>query len=268
MGYLDSKWIGGGIVDIGLRGGIASTDFVAPPPDPNPLATVTRDGRTGIYRPASAAEWDTVLAEAAIVSGGPSSLWLCQEGDGSLHDSIGVQHLAPGGGLANVYQQAVDGWRSRAVGGDLFFKQNACDIETEKTLLLVYASAGDPCVPTFLGDPGFGAQIANVGVLEAFSAGQSSIGVSVPGDDVHAWITHVTSPGNAAGTVQGFTEAEKLTPISDPTLTGTYVSLGFFGAIRLRVLYAALFRGAAANLTTAQIKTLLQTLAWPVAWTP
>jgi hypothetical protein len=66
------------------------------------------------------------------------------------------------------------------------------------------------------------------------------------------------------------TDQDKLLPTFGGTMAGTL--LGFGGVAggnqcsNMGLVYACRFSGAAAELTAAQIKTLLQTLGWTIGW--
>src|ERR1044072_8995183 len=76
------------------------------------MSGVSRDATSGKYVPASADEWTQTRAAAGILSGNPSSLWLCQT-NGSVDDAIGAVTLSESGVVS--YQQSVTGWAGQGV---------------------------------------------------------------------------------------------------------------------------------------------------------
>lgn len=80
------------------------------------LSGVTQDSLSGIYFPASASEWTSVLAQAADTVGGPLSHYNCQDASGVLTDAIGGINLTAGGTAAS-YRAAVTGTARVGVAG-------------------------------------------------------------------------------------------------------------------------------------------------------
>lgn len=81
----------------------------------NPLAGVTRDATSLVYRPQTAAEWNTVLAAAGASALTPIFGLNCQVASGNLVTTFGGAGFngVVGGTLA--YQQAVTGWTAQCV---------------------------------------------------------------------------------------------------------------------------------------------------------
>lgn len=82
---------------------------------PDPLAGVTRDAASTIYRPQTAAEWNTVLTAAGAAALTPIFGLNCQVASGDLLNTFGSSGFngIVGGTLA--YQQAVPGWTATCV---------------------------------------------------------------------------------------------------------------------------------------------------------
>ena len=78
-----------------------------------PMAGVSQDATSLIFRPSSLDQWATTLSVAGITSGTPSGLWLCQEASGNLADSIGPNPLVVTG--APTYDVANAGWSTLSV---------------------------------------------------------------------------------------------------------------------------------------------------------
>lgn len=247
----------------------------------NPMTSVTRDATSLIYCPATAAEWTTTMSVAGLSSGNPSLLWLSQEASGDLTDSIGT---FTGTASGWNYQQAVTGWTRSAVSADVASARiifNAAaglpDINTASCLVLTYhsfpaveAPAGYYSLVTM--GPTFGSQIAanisGTAKLTAVVDPNSAAGAADPRNAVHPIVIRVNRTGGNAAV---YTDQEKLTAALDATPTGKKIAIGgdnvnYWTEDGGGYLYTAAFFNAAAELSDAQVKTLLQTLGWTVAW--
>ena len=264
---------------VGTRDGVAlgiSGDPVGPD---NGMSSVTRDALSGIFCPASTGEWTTTLTTAGQ-SGNPLSTWLCQEASGNLADSLAANTLTITG-ASWAYRQAVTGWSRLAVTlPDAASNHNAQntttvpDVSTTSVLLMLYVSF--PAVA-----PAAGRRIARLdsttGAIAAITSspvvqcltqgtgGTTASGISSPLGAVRPVIIAVN---RTAGTAKVYTNQDKVTGTQ-----GTYAGLAVgFGsssslAMNMGVLYGALFSGANAERTDAQVKSLLTTLGWSPAWT-
>jgi len=67
----------------------------------------------------------------------------------------------------------------------------------------------------------------------------------------------------------GFTDVDKLLPTLSGSVAGQQVAIGNykFGTPNMLVSYGILLFGASAELTAAQIKSLLVALGWTITWT-
>ncbi len=236
----------------------------------NPMAGVARDLLSGIYCPANAAQWASVLAVAGITTGGPSMLWLCQEASGNLADSIGAFTGVASGTVG--YNQAEAGWTRTAVsvtdGVAGAFATTVPEGSTTSALSLAYvnvvASAGTrQAIGMHTGtNSRFNATAADR--PQAVSNANTVSGVSSHQGAVRPCVLrhNVT-----ATTAMGCNNVEKLAPAFG-ALAGTTFQLA--GSSRLpptmRANYVVNFHGAAAEMTDAKLKTLLQTLGWSIAW--
>lgn len=245
------------------------------------MASVSRDAASGIYCPANAAEWATTLSVAGILSGGPSLLWALQEAAGNVADSIGAFTGTASGTL--VYQSAVAGWTRKGIlttTGVAGLIQSVAaglpDLSTSNFLALTYVKFGANPATTrsvLQMGPTFATRGAvehpATDVLRVFdTTNQSATGVVSPASLAKPLVLRVN---RTATLVTGFSDVEKLSPTWDATLAGKGLSLGgdnvqtwFPGADSF--MYLVGFFNAAAQLTDAQVKTLLQTLGWTVTW--
>lgn len=239
------------------------------------LSTVSRDATSGIYCPANAAEWATVMGVAGVTTGGPSATYLFQDASGSPADSIGSFTLTVNG-TAPTYRAAVLGW-SRA----------SIVIADGATTNLRNTDAGLPDISTASMSILMYSKIANAGAIRA----RGALGTTFIGDAVAASgaaSIRVTGDGTQDGAVDstGAVRPTWLTinrTTSSETLVNDLekVSLAFSGAptgksVRFgsstnapglcNYLYGALFFSGAAELTDAQRKRVLQVLGWAIPW--
>jgi hypothetical protein len=255
----------------GLRVGINPTDGPV-----DPLASVAQDATSGIYCPANAAQWSALLGVAGIASGAPASAWLCQEASGNLADSIGAAPLAAVG-LSHLYQQTVTGWSRKAMGlnnlNHRFERAGFANTATTSVLLLAYVqNLSTPAASS--GIAGMGTSTTQYGaVLIAGSTTVRARSTNLQDSAANAFGTNTVRPVAMLVDVTGsrtrfYTDAFKLSP-AYAACAGQLLTLGAPGggtAISGRYLYAAAFTGAAAELSDAQVKTLLQTLGWTIPW--
>lgn len=237
----------------------------------------TVDATSGKGVPINGAQWTSVMSSAGIVSGIPSSLWLCQEASGALADSIGAISLTAWNSPA--YQQPIAGWSRLAVAADdsvdAFYSIGTGNTATTSYALLAYValsaapSAARPILSIGGGVGDADIRRAVVTTAPVYSArGNGGVvtvdGASSPGTSVRPVVLLFN---RATSTFAVLTDQEKLTTVWVNPVDGTsqYMSL-FDGCETGRILYAALFSGTAAQLSAAQIKTLLQTLGWTIPW--
>lgn len=257
----------------GMRAGVAvgvSADQLTAPS--GSLATVTRDATSLKYVPASLAEWNQVMAVAGIGSGGPGLLWLCQDVSGNLADSI---DSLPGtvSGTPILYQQPVTGWtRLGITGADAgtaiadSSSASLPDPATAATMIISYAVITVAPVAVrqidLIGTANVGTnRVSTTPRFQGVSGGSAITGAVDPTGAVRPFV-FIDDP--IAARCAAYTDQEKLVPTRAAT-TGkrSRFNFGFVGSL----LYRAQFNGASAQLTDAQIKTLLQTLGWTIAWT-
>ena len=241
------------------------------------MSGVTKDATSGIYTPATLAEWTTTMAAAGISSGNPSLLWLLQEASGSVADSIGT-FTGTAGGTGATYANAVTGWSRKGVGttGDnqtAFWNNNSASLPslaTQSQLALVYAIVTSaPAANRDLFHMANTTVIAG-GITSAnhprIAAGATTaIGTSDAHGVVKPWVLKHDHTNSAQVL---YTDTEKL-PVTFTALSGQVFRVGGGAATAPAAvwLYACSFFLGAAELTDAQVKKLLQTLGWTVAWT-
>lgn len=246
----------------------------------NPMAGVTQDATSSKYVPANATEWNTTRAAAGISSGNPTSLYLCQEGSGNLADTLSTNTLTPFNNP--TYAQAVTGWTRTAVGSndgsDAFTCSTIGNPAAESYLVLAYIKlTGVPGATAPVLSVGSGAGVADrrhaaattapVYNARDFNAATINVnGTSDPSTTVRPVVLLINRAGSEFSVL---TDQDKiLTSWTAPSSgTNSYFSIAD-GCPACQFLYVALFSGAAAELTRTQIKTLLTTLGWSIAWSP
>lgn len=238
------------------------------------MAAVTQDASSGKYVPSTAGEWTSTMAAAGITSGNPFSGWLLQEASGSPADFLGAATLTNAGTMA--YQGAVPGWTRVSmwnnIDGGAYRITNTVDtalpdLTAESSLVLIYATitsapAADRGV-ILTGD--IRAEVTSANMPKLTHGATSATGSANLTDAVRPWVLQYN---RAASTCELFTDLEKLSIAfaASGATKRIFFGDGFQPAAVWKILYGVHFKGAAAELTDAQIRTLLQTLNWTVAW--
>lgn len=256
----------------GLRVGLRSE--LNPGGVVDPMAGVTKDGSSNIYCPANASEWTTAMAAAGLATGNPSSVWNCQEASGNLTDAIGSIALTVTG--SPTFQQAISGWARKGITYPLSTTARHTNSTTApsagSTSLLMLLYALPPSA-----DVGLTRSLCQVGTTAELRCNTSSPtrmtvvnGATTAG--AGAFLGTSVRPillryNRTATTVTGFSDIEKIVG-TYAAATGPIVGFPSNGAqsMGFSALYAALFDGAAAELTDAQVKTLLTQLGWSIPW--
>lgn len=225
---------------------------------------VTRDS-SGKYIPQSAGEWTALMAAAGLATGNPSSLWKMQEASGDLADSVGSLTFTATG--SPLYQQSVSGWSSKAVAlveaGPSFFSTTPV-LAGVSFLGIFYVVTGTPSTARVVVEhPDLYAELNAVPQYRSNGGSLVTGSVTVPAG-AHALALSYNSGGGAEGV---YWEGEKIQS-AIVTFGNAPVRLGHEagGGAPMSVLYGAAFTGTAAELTPTQIKALLTTLGWTVAW--
>jgi PKD repeat protein len=242
----------------------------------------TVDATSSKGRPATGAEFAAFLAaNSGTLSAwsSPTSLYTCQDAASPLADQIGAFSLAMSG-TGDAYQQAISGWDAKAAtltdgtaAGWRSLSASLPDISTTSILVLAYVRmpASAPAATRILALVG-GAVTANVrlvggtGVFSTVSGANAASGAT---NMAGAGVVPVVLKVDRTGSIQtAYSLSEKLSPTFGVTMTGKSAYLGSNGAAAaVGYLWAARWDGAAAERTDAQIKALLQALAWSPTWT-
>ncbi len=271
-GYLEIQTAGVWTYDPYIAGpGEALSAEIAP--------AFTVDATSGKGVPADSTEWTNCLAAAGIGTGNPSSLWLCQDASGNLAAAIGSFAIENPSGT-RTYQQAVSGWTRDAVaftGTDGRFRSLNAGLpnpsSTSVMWLLLYGHPTTPAAQRTLFVPGVDSSYVQLdittGNLLKFTVGGAN--EQTAANALSGVTPIIFQSDRTASATRIYTHNDKLIP--------TYANMDsdkdvWFGdsinaaPLDGQLLYIALFTGGAAEMTTTQVKTLLQTLGWTVGWSP
>jgi hypothetical protein len=191
-------------------------------------------------------------------------------------DSIGVVSLSGPSGSAN---NPVAGW-SRTAFGTADGTANGCstvaiaNLSTTSYALLAYvALTGTPAGARSVFGFGSAGDHRYVGVTTTpryqagIYLGATADGTGTPGSDVRPVLLLVDRTGSR---LRVYTDQEVITlawaaPVAGSALLNFGDQIGV-GSAPAYFLYAAGFSGAAAEMSDASVRSLLQTLGWTVAW--
>lgn len=258
---------------VGIAAGVEGDELTPPVPGGGPIPGVTIDATSSKYMPQNAAEWTALMAAAGLATGNPSSTWLFQQAAGNTADTIGAVTLTPLNWT--LFQQAVAGWTAKCIRGvDATANSSHTNTTTAPnaslTSTLVLAYCDIPAAPAAIRDVlcmGNNTDVRfNTNGKLRLVAGASADLVNVAASTVQPLILRVNL---TASTVSVFTTQEKFAGTFVAPQNTIRVSFGgiFSPVPAIGYLYGAQFTGAAAELTDAQVKTLLQTLNWTIPWT-
>ncbi len=256
-------FVGGGFVGRGVFGVPAD-------------AGVDRDATSSKYVPSSAAQF-TALGLTA-----PSSIWLLQMASGNASDSVGSLTLT----AANTpqYQQSATGWTRVGVGftdaSGMRFTAAAGvgpDPTTTSTLWLYYVVIRtEPTATRLLGGATRCDQSSDM-VRMGFSpsAGTSRLNVNCDGVGANGTLDHpagshpfVLKYDRTNSACVAFSEVDKSTTTYSGAVLDGAKGIGSNSTPDMVCVYAAMWSGAAAEMSNATIKTMLTTLGWSPTWTP
>lgn len=243
-----------------------------------PMSGITRDATSGIFTPQTAAEWSIVLGLARVTSGAPSAVYGFQEASGNIADAVGGFSLV-NTGAAPTYQSAVTGWSRKSIltvdGGSTSFRNTSAslpDISTASCSILAYLNVtGSGVVRTLfsLGTTGAflvsAVNASNTPSLRISSGGGVADGAQGIGGAVRPiWLTI----NRTVNTETLSDDRERIVNTFSGIPSGKQITMGSSASLTANCayLYAAAFFGAAAELTTAQQRAVLQVLGWTIAW--
>ena len=237
---------------------------------------VTADATSGLKIPQTGAEW-TALAVSGVAAA--DSIWRCQEASGVLADSGANATPTPltlsGTG---TYANVVTGWASKGLatadGVNGSWKTTggaAANPASASQLMLGYILVSN--TPT-----------VNRDVMEFYASGALAVRITVtPRTALKVGGGATTGTNSPVGSVRPFVMKYDHTGLAvalytdQEKLIGTYaaqasisIGLGGFNAASpptANYLYAAAWYGAAAEMSDATIKAMLQALGWTIPWT-
>lgn len=239
-----------------------------------------KDATSGIYVPANATEWGSVLSTAGITSGGPSFLWLMQDTASPESEVMGTGVTLATSGTAGTFAAAVSGWSRKGW-------QSAGDGVTSR-LLSTSTSLPNPASASAL-------MLGYIAILTPPAAQRQALfaigGSSTTGARAEVTTTpaivgiddsnSVTGTANMGAVVRPvaikydrtnsvctvYTNQEKVSP-TFAAGSGQALVVGYTSTTSPNMWcgYLTLFTGSAAELTDAQVRSLLQTLGWTVGW--
>lgn len=261
-------------LNVGPRVGIAvgASENEIAPPAPGGIAGVTEDPTNANYYPANAAEWTLFMAAIGLSTGNPSSVWNLQEASGNAADSIGGVALTANS--ITLYRQPVPGASRLCIRGvDGTANSNLRNITTAPnpslTSCLLLAFVDLPTTPAAIRDMIALATNSDVrynttGKLRLFAGANADL-LNAPGAS-QRWIA--LRSNLTLTTVTAFTDQEKFPGTWVLPTNASHVALGGDNASMPAAgfAYACEFTGAAAEMTDAQVKTLLQGLGATIPW--
>lgn len=233
--------------------------------------TWTVDATSGGAFPADATEWTDFIAANGTLSAwsAPDSVYSFQQASGTIVDDIGSLDWVSAGARQDF--QVTDAAFTRKVArsrGDEWFTTSASlpDANGSSTLMLMVCKfeAADVSTKVILG----AASTTTIttlagGELRLSAAGSTSDGVT---NQAGVWIPMITQVNRSSGNSFAATLDTDLT-VAHGAISGKQelIAGGSTGASTL-FAYAAVWRGAGAERTPAQIKALQQALGFTITW--
>lgn len=221
--------------------------------------------------PANTAQWNAFRAAKTLTASTPNGLWGLQDASGGAAAAIGSIALVEEGARID-YQQTIANWTRKAITsrGDAVYSSSAslADPATTSQMLLCYATiegAGVTNDRMYIG-------LSNSAIMQTTAApavrvthgGNIIDGAATIDTAVHPFILKFD---RAAGTVVVYSDQEKISITQG--VTAPNKTIAFAGSPTpglTKFLYGAYWTGAAAELSDANVKLLLQALGWTVAW--
>lgn len=241
---------------------------------------VDKDATSLKYCPSSATQWGNFVTFFGLTAVTPDSVWLCQEASGNLADSMAAALTMIAIGTP-LYSQTASGWTRIGVGADDNTSDSFGSIlgpnitTTSMTWMWYWAIGTEPTASRAIG--GATQNGAGTGDRAIFSpsagnnrGGKQCVATTTNGTGDHSAGSHVlVSQYDRTNTVTRFASDVE-------TFTGTYsgsvtnASHGLWAATstpgNCQNVYMCMWSGAGAELSSANIKALLQALGWTIPW--
>lgn len=241
-------------------------------PDAASVLLVAKDATSGVRCPASSTEWGHVMTLAGINSGSPSFLWLCQEPSGNLADSIGACTLTAANTPA--YATAVSGWARKAIswtdGGTAQFGNTSAPPDGGSSSLALLCYQYVAATPS-------GTRLMASLTTFAVSIGVNNSGEASGLDNAIGHGSEVITDGavrpfflvydRAASSCTLYT-GEDVIDCTYASSSGKNSALGAYAITNPTggCLYAAQLNGTAAELSQANVKSILNVLGWTTSY--
>lgn len=244
------------------------------------MSGVTRDATALKYCPATATEWTTTMSTAGITSGNPSFLWLMQDAASPESEVFGTGATLATSGAAGTFASTQAGWSRKGwkqpgdgVSARLLSTSTALPNPTSTSaLMLAYIAilatpaAQRQALFAIGGTATTGArvEISTTSSIVGIDCSNSVSGTANMGTTVHPVVIKYDHTHSVC-TI--YTDQEHVSP-TYAAGSGQALTIGYVNATSPAMWcgYITLFTGAAAELSDAQVKTLLQTLGWTVGW--
>lgn len=260
---------------VGPHVGVAVGVGADPIGNSDPLSGVARDATSGWYLPATIAQFDAI-ALAAGSAGSPFAIGLCQESSGNLATVGGFTFTASGAGA--TYQQTFTGFSTKGIAtadaGTIVFTNTDAGLPNiaSESLAIMSVSRFNSAPGTFRDIHGMGtatkqrAFIKNGPEMQVFAGASGS---TLTGVDPTGQALIVINQIDITNSVERLiTNLEVLSPTFAATPTGKSIELfgGANASSDATHVRFWLFRGAAAERSTAQWKAIMQTIGATVAF--
>lgn len=261
-------------------GADASNSPVATPDTETTVVNLVSRDATSLKRvPASVAEWNSLISYFGLSTAAPDSIFLMQEASGNLADS-GSAGLTLTANAAPLYAQAIAGWTRTAVGtADATANQRFRSLQTalpnvltESMLVLGYVAVTN--------NPAAARGVIGIGLTQTemravTSGGTTYLARCIGGGSTATSATEsgvgvrpcVVQIDRTASAQRFYSDQETLSPTFGGTQTGEGLD---FGATvgsppaTARYLYAAAWFLSNAEMSSANVKAMLQALGWTV----
>lgn len=246
---------------------------------------VAKDATDGKRYPANSTQWTdfnayhVAIATPNYPNVAPNAIYGFQEASGNIIDLAAGTFPLVASGTGAVYQQAIAGSTRLALklvsgASSLFTSTDVAlpNIVTTSFMAIIFGLVTPNAVRKDLIGIGIAATPNMIDTeittdfVRAVSVANVATGSAVSGGRTMPMGTQV----DRAHTVSfGFTDVDKLLPTLSGTAAGQQVAIGNykFGTPNMLVSYGILLFGASAELTAAQIKSLLVALGWTITWT-
>lgn len=242
------------------------------------IVGVTRDASSAKYVPATATEFNTLLAALSLSGlGTPSSIYNFQEAATPVADVIGTDNLGAGG--TPLFAQAVPGWTRKGVGfnggvGQRFSRASGSPNPTTTSQLWVFFMSVDvlPGVATrfaFLADSAsaYRINVNTAGVIQAIVAGVTTSGATNMVGQGIVPVAFLYDRANSRANVYNLSD-KVVGTYSAGILDGAKGIGATAASVTGSCVYGFKYQGAPAEaITDANLKSLLTGMGFPIGWT-